>query len=347
MQRLKDRETKIELNYFLITDSIDSSYISKKYKERALFYIESNSYRGVLRILNDISGSNQISRQCLNDLVETEALKVSNSYIESYSKMEEKELPKINYKFDIYDKEIKETIIEIDGILTKKQKEIRDKVKKVKKEFVTNNICLLELKNGKYEYIIEPINENGDSSVDLSNCIKNSLKKEYSGSEEILNIISISDGAKDIRNTFKDAFYSEIQIILDWYHICKKSREYLSMISVDKKNKKIHLKYMLNLFWYGEVDKAIEYLNKIDSKNNTKRADFLNYLEKHKLEIINYDKRKKIGKTIGSGRVEKAVDQIIGARQKKKGMSWSKIGSKSLGILKVCSLNRIISNKIS
>jgi hypothetical protein len=38
--------------------------------------------------------------------------------------------------------------------------------------------------------------------------------------------------------------------------------------------------------------------------------------------------------------MEKAVDQSIGVRQKKKGMSWSEAGSKALGILKTVELNR-------
>ena len=33
------------------------------------------------------------------------------------------------------------------------------------------------------------------------------------------------------------------------------------------------------------------------------------------------------------------MDQVIGQRQKKKGMSWSRVGSKALGILKVIELN--------
>jgi len=44
-------------------------------------------------------------------------------------------------------------------------------------------------------------------------------------------------------------------------------------------------------------------------------------------------------KSIGSGRMEKGVDQVIGYRQKKKGMSWSQKGSKALAILKVVELN--------
>src|SRR3990172_11496970 len=73
--------------------------------------------------------------------------------------------------------------------------------------------------------------------------------------------------------------------------------------------------------------------------NAQKIAELITYLEKHKVEIIDYGKRQKAGKTIGSGRMEKGVEQVIGYRQKKKGMSWSQKGSKSLGILKVAELN--------
>jgi len=65
----------------------------------------------------------------------------------------------------------------------------------------------------------------------------------------------------------------------------------------------------------------------------------LTYIEKHKVEIIDYGKRKQAGKNIGNGRMEKGVDQVIGFRQKRKDMSWSEKGSKSLGMLKVAELN--------
>ncbi len=63
------------------------------------------------------------------------------------------------------------------------------------------------------------------------------------------------------------------------------------------------------------------------------------YFKKHESEIIDYERRPKAGKSIGSGRVEKAVDLVIGHRQKRKGMSWSSLGSKALAILKVVELN--------
>ena len=66
----------------------------------------------------------------------------------------------------------------------------------------------------------------------------------------------------------------------------------------------------------------------------------MTYLEKHRAEIIDYGRRQRAGKPIGSGRMEKGDDQVIGARQKHKGMSWSPTGSKALGIVKVVELNQ-------
>jgi len=63
------------------------------------------------------------------------------------------------------------------------------------------------------------------------------------------------------------------------------------------------------------------------------------YLDKHQAEIIDYDRRKQAGKPIGSDRIEKAVDQVIGHRHKRKGMSWRPQGSRALALLKVLELN--------
>ena len=73
--------------------------------------------------------------------------------------------------------------------------------------------------------------------------------------------------------------------------------------------------------------------------NHFKLTELLGYLEKHRAEIIDYERHKQAGKTIGSGRMEKAVDQVIGHRQKKKGISWRPKGSKALAILKILELN--------
>jgi hypothetical protein len=78
----------------------------------------------------------------------------------------------------------------------------------------------------------------------------------------------------------------------------------------------------------------------VQAKNPEPLAALVTYLEKHRAEIIDYGRRQRAGKPIGSDRMAKGVDQGIGARQKHKGMSWSPTGSKALGILKVVELNQ-------
>ena len=47
----------------------------------------------------------------------------------------------------------------------------------------------------------------------------------------------------------------------------------------------------------------------------------------------------KLRKLLVVGEIEKGVDLTIGKRQKNKGMSWRKLGSRALAILKVLEFN--------
>ena len=74
----------------------------------------------------------------------------------------------------------------------------------------------------------------------------------------------------------------------------------------------------------------MDYLRTVvKTKNSEKLSELTGYIEKHKAEIIDYRRRQQAGKAIGSGRIEKGCDQVIGHRQEKKGMIWSEIGSKT------------------
>ncbi len=115
----------------------------------------------------------------------------------------------------------------------------------------------------------------------------------------------------------------------------------MSMVARNKQEKAIHVAHLLNHLWHGRTDTALTYLRQeVQAKNPEPLAALVTYLEKHRAEIIDYGRRQRAGKPIGSGRMEKGVDQVIGARQKHKGMSWSPTGSKALGILKVVELNQ-------
>ncbi len=111
------------------------------------------------------------------------------------------------------------------------------------------------------------------------------------------------------------------------------------MIAVNKIEKAKHLKFLFSQLWQGKTA-ALDYLKyQVAPRNQDKWQELIGYLEKHQHEIINYKRRSQAGKTIGSGRVEKGVDLTVGSRQKNKGMSWSRLGSRALSLLKVAELN--------
>lgn len=96
---------------------------------------------------------------------------------------------------------------------------------------------------------------------------------------------------------------------------------------------------VLGFLWRGQVCEALSFLASLATRNSKALAELVGYLQKHADEILDYGRRQAVGKSIGSGRMEKAVDQVIGSRQKKKGMSWSKAGSQALALLKIAKLN--------
>jgi len=151
----------------------------------------------------------------------------------------------------------------------------------------------------------------------------------------------MTDGARTIRCQLAELFGQSVPVILDGYHLDKKVRELMSMVARTKQEKAAHVAHLLDHLWHGRTDAALAYLQTAVCPKNIKPLEALGtYLEKHQVEIIDYGRRQRAGKPIGSGRMEKGVDQVIGARQKHKGMSWSPTGSKALGILKVVELNQ-------
>jgi len=114
----------------------------------------------------------------------------------------------------------------------------------------------------------------------------------------------------------------------------------MGMIAEDKDTKRHYLKEILPQLWCGQLSKVISYLqNQVRARSPDSLQELLTYLKKHDSEIIDYRRRQQAGKTIGSGRVEKGVNVVVGHRQKNKGMSWSERGSRALAILKVVELN--------
>ena len=302
-----------------------------------------------------VTGDQQLSDQKIWQIVGDKAVEISQAWqTEVKQTLSSKELsfPKIQEKIDIDDRESREVLLFEDAIQVRGQKENRVRKQKVNQENpiqpiekeksppVFTNIAMLQKKNQEFEYIVAPIDEKGQETVPCTDVLKSRVIQEYGTELKPLPVIAITDGAQVIRQHLYAVFGVMLVIILDWYHLGKKVRDLMRMIARNKDEKNLHLKFIFYHLWRGEIDTVLDYLKtKVQPKNEEKHRELISYLNKHRDEIIDYRRRKKAGKMIGSGYIEKGCDQVVGHRQKKKGMSWREAGSRSLGILRVAEMN--------
>jgi len=138
------------------------------------------------------------------------------------------------------------------------------------------------------------------------------------------------------------AWYANIGIILDWYHLVKKCKEQLSMGMKSRNVRNAILEQLLPLLWLGLTDRAISLLgdiNDADIKNRAAIEKLKEYLRRNAPYIPCYAIRKALGLRNSSNRGEKANDLIVSDRQKHNGMSWSKTGSVALATLSALKRN--------
>ena len=243
-------------------------------------------------------------------------------------------IPFSESEIDLYDANSAEVHIFDDAIGVKRQKEKREKDYKKEQKTVQTDVIEVQNKAGGFEYITGGL---GVKNWDIESALVCWFSRNYGNTK--LPLVAITDGAKSIRLRLWRIFGAQVVIILDWFHLDKKVRELLSMIAQNKPQKKEILAFILPLLWKGKVQETLTYLREIKPRNADKHEELLQYLSKHESEIINYHKRKRAGKTIGSGRAEKGGDLVVAQRQKNKPIAWSEDGSHALAVLKAKALN--------
>jgi len=342
-------------SYFELTNQLREGFMSARLQELCGYYSNRISYEQVAKLVERVSGERLLSDQKIGQIVSDKALKISQEIYKSVEETLDKiglALVKVNLEVDIYNPEEKEILLFDDGIQVKDQKDKRQPKAKLEQQLkkqnslksktaaVITDVVLLHKATRGFEYIAAPIDETGQELLGLTSVVKANVMQEYGDDANPLNLVAITDGAKVIRHRLISIFGVAVVVILDWYHLQKKLRELMSMIAVNKIEKSKHLKFLLAQLWQGKTRVALEYLqHQVIAKNQDKLHELIGYLEKHQQEIIDYNRRSRAGKTIGSGRIEKGVDLTVGQRQKNKGMSWTPFGTKALSLLKVAELN--------
>jgi len=287
------------------------------------------SYESVSDLIKDKDGSSLLSDQRIQQIVIEQAEEISLSQKKVIKKSEKRKTPQIDTDVDLYDSLVKEIHVFEDGIGVRGQKEIRDKSLKNKRDWHYTDVIMLQQPDGSFKHIVSGF------GLDLSEVFLSELKMSYSRKRKSLPIVVFSDGASSIKDRMQEVLGKNVKRILDWYHLDKKIWSFMSMIAINKSEKEEKSKLILHYLWKGDLENAIRVLKQVHSKNKEKQEDLINYLVKRKAEIINYEKRKQSGKTIGSGRVEKGCDLIVGIRQKGESKSWSAKGSTALALVKM------------
>lgn len=321
-------------NYFCLAGLFPqhSTYESTRLKSFVSYWATRLSYSLVSALAVERCSNVSMSDQHIQAIVLAKAHDVSLLQKQDIATYSSQSLPILGVS-DIYSADKQEVIWYEDGISVSEQKSKRDKIAKKGKERTTTDMILLEKPCKGYDYLV------ASGEVCLTALSAAKLKEHYGGRE--INIVVLSDGARTIKNRCEALFGDTYVHILDWYHLQKKVKDLMSMIAPNKEAKAEYIKELNELLWVGNGVTAIEKLEAYKVKNVEKQAELVGYLKKNTSCIINYEKRKAVGKNIGSGKMEKAVDIIVAKRQKEKAMTWSKAGSNALAVLSAVYKNNI------
>lgn len=243
----------------------------------------------------------------------------------------------------LYEKDSKEICYFDDAVgVTKQKKKRRNKDYKKEGKYVQTDVVLIQNPDDSYHYLSE--NKHIHNGLDLETQISCHLSLIGQSTNGILPFVAITDGARSIRCRIERLLGKDTCIILDWYHLEKKIWEYMSRLGQGKAKKEYHASQVFRYLWHGWVTEALIYMEQEIHVVTTRQhvlEELQNYILKHEHEIIDYDTRWRFaGKAVGSGRGEKANDQIVAIRQKRNGKSWSEEGSHAMTTLHRLSVNK-------
>ena len=151
---------------------------------------------------------------------------------------------------------------------------------------------------------------------------------------EKIRIVFLGDGAPWIWDRIPDLANNQSVCILDFYH----ATERLSQICKEFYGEQTEGFWQQFTRWRqsfleGGVQKVIAELKQMRGKCKGKKRHFLqghiSYFEENK-ERMHYDQYMAMKLPIGSGTIESACKNVIGARMKQGGMTWSESGAEGM-----------------
>lgn len=235
--------------------------------------------------------------------------------------------------------------ISVDDVGVKHQKEERKSGKPKEHKYVENTV--IHVQCGQRRQTLTAVGMGNAFRLLVAFLLANRLMEDR-------RLIFITDGARDIKENIAAFFgFRTYALILDWLHLKKKCKEYLSMAvkgcgknrEERREDKAGILRCLLRILWAGNTQEAIDYLNTLDAKNVSNKywlGQLTEYIDRKQENIACYAFRHKLGLRVSSNRVEKANDLLVANRQKHNGMSWSEKGSGALAAITALEVNGIL-----
>jgi hypothetical protein len=146
------------------------------------------------------------------------------------------------------------------------------------------------------------------------------------------NIVCIADGARDIWRYFRKAYPNAIHVV-DFYHVCEHLSKLSELLFSNSSEAQAWFKKYRRILkedpkGSSKVIRAVRYRRSITKKNPEIEKE-IKYLQHNRSRMNYYELRQK-KLPIGSGVVEAACKNLIGARMKKSGMRWTRDGGQTV-----------------
>lgn len=164
---------------------------------------------------------------------------------------------------------------------------------------------------------------------------KHLLEKEIEAitqKHKFRHIVCIADGARDLWIFFRKKFPDAIHVV-DFFHVCEHLSKLSSLLFRDEADAKIWYKKQRTILkedlnGASKVIRAVRY-RRSKLKENPEIETELKYLQRNRRRMNYFELRQK-NLPIGSGIVEAACKNLIGARLKKSGMRWTIDGGQTV-----------------
>lgn len=148
-------------------------------------------------------------------------------------------------------------------------------------------------------------------------------------------LLFVNDGARWIRDWFEGLNVKSKTMVLCWYHLARRCRDDIGMACKGRKHREEVCQEVLDHLWEGRVEDALVSLAKRRDEVKCRVAlkQAIEYIEKRRPYLPNYQRRREAGLWIASNRVEKLNDWAVSQRCKGLGMDWTRDGVLALAVL--------------